>query len=1189
MRNAGKGALLGLAALSMLALLSPAWAELQVARSAGGNTLYWDGVSLHTTPNAVLQTSVIPVPGSSGVAVLWTEALGDGGSANYYVVSLDGRQFSRVFPRTGRIELRYASFDPVMDVPEVPAELAADFTNRMYIVQFYVQQLEAYQEMLRSLGATIHAFLPEFAVIAEMTPDVQALVAQLPFVRWVGPVHPAYKLDETILAALAAGTDNGVPRDYSVMVFGRGMEPQNVVVDLIKAMGGSVMNTAPDGFRMTVTLTLPQVLEVARLSEVQFIDPWGPGETDLDIVRQIGGVEDLYALGFKGQGVRGEIFDTGVANHQEWNGRPVLWHKSSATDSHGTACYGNNFSWGVVAQARGINPEREEGIAFYYNNSTQFGGAYTRLAMNQEATDPNGPYRSMYQTSSVGSPRTRQYTTLSAETDDYLFKVDYLSCQSQSNANLNQDSRPQAWAKNIVSVGGITHNNTLTRTDDYSSGSTGPASDNRIKPDLAHFYENVYTTYSTSFNGYGQFGGTSNATPCTCGHIGLLMQLWHEGVFEGHGGGPSAFDDRPKSTTAKALAINTAYRYDWHVAGPNNNMYRDRQGWGMVDLGKLYANRAKMIIVDETDPVRPLEFKEYKVNVPQGEPEFAVTLVYIDPAGNPANQTQHRINDLTLKVISPSNVVYWGNNGLRDDNFSLPGGSPNTKDTVENVFLFNPEPGVWTVQVRGDEIIQDTHLETPELDADFALVGRGVLPCSSAGVIYLDADAYSCSSTARIQVIDCDLNQDPNQIETVQIVVDSTSEPTGEVVILTETGPGTAAFEGSIPLADVNAPGVLLVGHGDLVTATYIDADNGQGGYNVIVTDTATVDCLPPVISNVTVSNIGPDAATISFSVNEPAIATVYYGTNCGQLVNQVSTTQYSTNPSLQLTNLTPTTRYYFAVEVKDKVQNVTYDNNAGQCYTFRTTVGPGPVYVVNMDTNPGWTISGGEWAWGRPTGQGGAYGGPDPTSGYTGLNVYGYNLNGDYTNNMPEYHLTTPAFNCTGLEQVKLSFWRWLGVERNQYDHAYIRISTNGTSWTNVWQNPDQEVADRNWVYQEFDLSAWADGKPSVYLRWTMGTTDGAWTYCGWNIDDVEVWAVDPQGCPGLLGDMNCDQELNFADINPFVLALTNPAGYAAAFPDCDIMHGDINRDGLVSFGDINPFVRLLTNPMSVRAYTHR
>jgi hypothetical protein len=62
--------------------------------------------------------------------------------------------------------------------------------------------------------------------------------------------------------------------------------------------------------------------------------------------------------------------------------------------------------------------------------------------------------------------------------------------------------------------------------------------------------------------------------------------------------------------------------------------------------------------------------------------------------------------------------------------------------------------------------------------------------------------------------------------------------------------------------------------------------------------------------------------------------------------------------------------------------------------------------------------------------------------------------------------------------------------------------------------------------------------------------------------------------------GDLNCDGNVDFGDINPFVLALTNPAGYAVQFPACDIMNGDINGDNVVDFGDINPFVRLLTNP---------
>ena len=65
-----------------------------------------------------------------------------------------------------------------------------------------------------------------------------------------------------------------------------------------------------------------------------------------------------------------------------------------------------------------------------------------------------------------------------------------------------------------------------------------------------------------------------------------------------------------------------------------------------------------------------------------------------------------------------------------------------------------------------------------------------------------------------------------------------------------------------------------------------------------------------------------------------------------------------------------------------------------------------------------------------------------------------------------------------------------------------------------------------------------------------------------------------------GLLGDLNCDGLVNFADINPFVAALTGQAAYQAQFPNCDYFNADCNDDGVVSFADINPFVALMAGP---------
>jgi hypothetical protein len=60
--------------------------------------------------------------------------------------------------------------------------------------------------------------------------------------------------------------------------------------------------------------------------------------------------------------------------------------------------------------------------------------------------------------------------------------------------------------------------------------------------------------------------------------------------------------------------------------------------------------------------------------------------------------------------------------------------------------------------------------------------------------------------------------------------------------------------------------------------------------------------------------------------------------------------------------------------------------------------------------------------------------------------------------------------------------------------------------------------------------------------------------------------------------GDLNCDGVINAFDIDPFVLALTDPAGYAAAFPGCNILNADIDCDGAVGPFDIDPFVQCLT-----------
>ena len=203
--------------------------------------------------------------------------------------------------------------------------------------------------------------------------------------------------------------------------------------------------------------------------------------------------------------------------------------------------------------------------------------------------------------------------------------------------------------------------------------------------------------------------------------------------------------------------------------------------------------------------------------------------------------------------------------------------------------------------------------------------------------------------------------------------------------------------------------------------------------------------------------------------------------------------------------------------------------------------------YEWLLDTDPGWTTEG-QWEFGVPLGGGGSSGNPDPMGGgYTGSNVYGYNLAGDYSVNEPERHLTSTAIDCTGLLNVHLKFWRWLGVEEPRWDHAYVRVSNDGTDWVTVWENED-EVTDSTWVEMDLDISEVAADQATVYLRWTMGTTDTADVFCGWNIDDIAIWAV---GSPPDCNDNGIPDHLDIS-------GGTSPDCNGNGIPDeCDIESG--------------------------------
>ncbi len=689
-------------------------------------------------------------------AVTWQQS-NITGTTSYYAFTSDESRWSRPIPgNQSLLNLRWANFDPLLlpFAPTIPAYLRALPNATTFIIQFVIPPIDAMRHEVEDLGATIHTSLPQSAFIVSIDPAQLPALRALPAVRWVGAFEPAFKTEPSIARGYlsefgasdpAARADfernwgkpciqamesfrNGDSVSFWIQVHQADIVQKQIVADHITSIGGKVQNITPQDYLLRAELNQAQFVSVLQLDQVAFVDPWSNAEHDMDIERNLSGANALEAAtGISGEGVRGEVMDNGVRQtHLDFsNPGPAVTVRLNNTDnSHGTSTFGIVFGdGGNNAAARGLLPDSPAKFFYSYLGLSGFGGTADRLAVTTTAVNTNNI---VFQSNSWGSTLTTAYGTQSNAMDNIIFQTGLTICQSQSNTG-SQQSRPEAWAKNVLSVGGITHLNDLNRANDTWGGgsSIGPAADLRIKPELAHHYDNVLATTATSDTAYTTFGGTSAATPITCGYMGLIHQMWHQGMFPGFGGASDVFASRPFFTTAKALAIHSAFRYNWTGTPSNPSINRNVQGWGVIDVNRLQQLAPTMFIENESKSLRAGQSAFYTFDVAPGSPALTATLLFRDPPGT-TSASIHRINDASLKVTGPTGVFWWGNNGLTTGNVSTAGGVSNTRDTVENVFLVNPPPGRYTLQVFADIVTQDGNPRTAGVnDITYALAVSG--------------------------------------------------------------------------------------------------------------------------------------------------------------------------------------------------------------------------------------------------------------------------------------------------------------------------------------------------------------------------------------------------------------------------------------------------------------------------------
>ena len=1062
--------------------------------------------------------------------------------------------------------------------PEMPEDLKIEDYEKgedgYYFVKFIGPIKDEWLEDLKKKDTIPLQYYPHFTYLVKMKAEKRKEVEASSKVKWVGVYQPAYKMSKELKGGLKEGRKFNSERLIILI-----MKDSKVIPEIIKeieSLGGVIEQRYDVDFytKCRVKIQPPfshltkgdmgVVNDIVKIPDVYWVEVYYKPELEDEVSDQImagnytAGVPStgysswLSSKGINGTGVTAGIVDDGVDDtHADLSGRVVSldYGDGSAAEGHGHHVAGIVAGNGSIGTVDGNGFKYGLGMAPNANIIDQpflkSGASATYQELVRDCVTTNGPngqpgyvQNNSWGMGSGSSPGTNTtYESDEREYDIYVRDADNVAAGNQSliicfsagndgddwspGSNYQTLTRPKA-AKNVF-VTGATNNYRLDR-DYYSNNidhlaqfsSRGPAADGRIRPEfcspgtwIASLQAGSDTLWGNIDANYRWCGGTSQASPHTVGAAALIVQWW-KGLYA----------QNPSPACVKALLVNSAV--DMNSAGDNgwetttSPIPNNDEGWGRNNLKNIFDNSLSKVLRDNPQ-IFYNNSETYTLTVATADisKPMKITLAWTDAPGavsaNPA-----LVNNLNL-VVTQGGTTYYGNNF--SGGWSVSGGSPDSINNVESVYIQNPSGGYQVTVVasalNGDGIPGNGDTT----DQDFALVASNATFQTSDGIIILDASVYKYSDTITITLLDTDLQGTGSQ----NVTIKSSTETTPENVSLTETAV-LGVFTGSINTASGSPAldGVLQIQHNDTITATYIDANDGKGGTNVTKTATAIADCQGPIISSVSATDIMDNSATIVWNTDENSNSVVNYGTSVGSLSNTASNSSLVTSHSVNLTGLTAGIIYYYEVKSADGIGNETTDNNGGACYSFATAI---KYIYFSDDLEPsqeaGWTHLAGvgtdSWA---------------ISTSYYNSATHSWHANDEST--VTDDYLITPSVWIGS--NAKMSFYHTYQLEYT-YDGAVIEISTTGPSGTftdlggSITAGGYVETIDTGYSSPIGGRMAWTGGSlgtmspvmvdlssyagSNINVRFRMAS-DSSFGDLGWYIDDIEIYALQPYALAG-------------------------------------------------------------------------
>ncbi|UCF08918.1 MAG: S8 family serine peptidase, partial [Thermoplasmata archaeon] len=698
--------------------------EVRFRKKPSAPAVYWAGLILVLILAACPISSasaLIPLPGSQeGV---------DNGDPDIH----DGLSQTGALQPSLSIRLKAAKFDPMVENPGISSKMTYDIESGYYIIQCAGPIQPHWGRDIRAEGVQILGYIPDYAYLVFMDGDAKEGLEELPFIRWVGGYHPGYKFESKL-------AEKEGELELNVLVFGNREGNVALVRNQLAGMGAVIVRDGKLNNIIRVRIDSSKIDDIAFIPEVEWMEEYAAPRAYMNNVRAFTGANMVRINGFNGSGIVGEVKDDGIdLDHPDFAGQIIGTDGNPPDGDHGTATFGIVFSsgenegtaMGMMPGGKGVfcewDEDRVDSVAKLKN---YWGGVFQSNSWSSGALDS-------------------EYKLITRKNDEAVFDYDITMLYAAGNSDYgvySESLTEDSVAKNVICVGALRHYDNTDRTDDRwvntgpdATPSQGPASDGRIKPDISGPFDDTFTTDSVDGDGengynnhgvdtrygtdipedptgnyYPDFGGTSCATPVVAGAVGLLYQMYKENHF---GNNPEG--DIPHASTVKAILIADAYQYDFSQAN------RYQQGWGGVDIANVYSIGQEHVIIDEPQPLKTGESTVYSV-IPTGDGPLKITLVWTDVPST-TSSAQHLINNLDLKVTDPDGYEYWGNRGLTSSKWSITGGSADTKNNVENVFIENPTSGNWTVEIIGQHIPFDGYEATTDDDQIYSLVASNAV------------------------------------------------------------------------------------------------------------------------------------------------------------------------------------------------------------------------------------------------------------------------------------------------------------------------------------------------------------------------------------------------------------------------------------------------------------------------------